>query len=218
MTHIRIIGDIHGKARDYFAIIKEVQYTIQLGDMALDYKFMSSVDPVKHRIIMGNHDNYDNPPPHSLGDSGLHAIPLKDGEFKFFFVRGAFSVDKWRRIEGSSWWRNEELNHTQSNACIDLWAETKPAIVLSHDCPKFLLSQVGHADFAHLEPSHTNRLLESLFSIHQPKLWIFGHHHRNMLLRAGNTLFVALSGTGAYGRKAGYVDFDENGKMSEIKE
>jgi hypothetical protein len=184
--------------------------------MAFDYSPIATLDATRHRILMGNHDNYDNPPVHSLGDSGISSFPLKVGEFKFFFVRGAFSVDQHLRIEGRSWWRNEELNYEQSNNCVDAWSVAKPEIVLSHDCPAFLVPMVITND-GKLKSSHTGRLLETLWSIHRPKLWIFGHHHQNKVINVGDTKFMALSGTGHWGRKAGYVDIDEDGNVGDPK-
>lgn len=210
-THIRIIGDIHQHDVEYRLMIKGIPYSVQLGDYGFSYKSLADVDSTKHRIVMGNHDNYDNPSPHSLGDFGVHSFPLDGREFKFFFVRGAYSVDQCYRIEGRSWWRNEELNWDQSNACIDAWQQTKPEIVFSHDCPGFIVPIVA-TNKMKIKPSLTNRLLEALFSMHEPKLWIFGHHHQNKVMSIRNTTFMALSGA-CGNRKAGYVDFDKNGEL-----
>ena len=127
---------------------------------------------------MGNHDNYDAIPPHALGDYGTHTIPLKEGEFKFFFIRGAFSIDQWRRVVGISWWENEELSWEQMYALIPIWEKEKPEIVMSHDCPAMLLPSVGCSPRDGLRPSRTCNIMDNLFAIHRPKLWIFGHHHR----------------------------------------
>lgn len=215
LPHIRLIGDIHNHMSEYFALIRGIPYTVQLGDLSFNYSPIATLDPKRHRVVLGNHDNYDNPPVHSLGDSGISSFPLKNGEFKFFFVRGGFSIDSWRRIEGRNWWEHkEQLNWQQSNSCVEAWAATKPEIVLSHDCPAFLVPQVVTNE-GKLDSSHTGRLLEKLWSIHQPKLWVFGHHHQNKVINVGDTKFMALSGTSHWGRKAGYVDIDENGNVGE---
>lgn len=194
MNTIRLIGDVHGEYHKYFSLIKKCDNSIQLGDMGFDYSpLRSMVNSEYHRFIPGNHDNYDDLPEHSLGDFG--PVP---GVKSSFFIRGALSIDKHLRIPRISWWREEELNWRQSEECLDYYENIKPDIVLSHDCP----GEVIEANPQWLNPPHplakkyphvhTRHLLSALFSIHQPKLWIFAHYHKSLDCKIGLTRFKCL--------------------------
>ena len=52
MNTLRLIGDVHGKYDAYLDLIKEADYSIQLGDLGLDYFFLSQVDYKKHKLII----------------------------------------------------------------------------------------------------------------------------------------------------------------------
>jgi hypothetical protein len=41
-----------------------------------------------------------------------------------------------------------------------------------------------------------------MFEIHQPEMWIFGHHHKNFQVRSNGTLFVCI-------RDGGVADLGE---------
>jgi predicted phosphodiesterase len=90
---VRIIGDVHGNYQKYLEIIKESEYSIQIGDLGLNYDFFkkNNVNSNNHVFFGGNHDNYDtiNSCNNNLGDFGFKQL----GDFKFFFVRGAWSID-----------------------------------------------------------------------------------------------------------------------------
>jgi hypothetical protein len=99
---IRLLGDVHYKVPSYMNLIKDAEYSIQLGDWGFNYSQLNKVDDTHHKILAGNHDNYDNMDrfPHFLGDFGVYSV----GGYDFFFIRGAFSVDKKYRIPKISWW------------------------------------------------------------------------------------------------------------------
>ena len=234
MPHIRLIGDVHGivtarmRGRTYFNLIQDAQYTVQLGDFGFDYRPLSKVDATRHRIIAGNHEHYEaidsGKFPHFLGDFGIHSIPLEEGEFKFFFIRGAYSIDKHLRAENLDWFRQEELNYEQATQAVKLYEATKPDIVMSHECPREILPFISRSGKV-FDPSYTQKLLQTLYEIHRPKLWIFGHHHRNWKLYYSGvgqtitgvtidngprptTVFVCLN-------ELGYLDIDKQGNIGQ---
>jgi hypothetical protein len=45
---------------------------------------------------------------------------------------------------------------------------------------------------AAFQPSRTNAFLARLLGRHRPRLWVFGHHHRDWRSQVGDTLFVCL--------------------------
>jgi predicted phosphodiesterase len=180
-------GDVHGKVSEYKKILDKYpnDYHVQLGDFSFDYSILNDYDTRKVKLILGNHDNYDKIPPHSLGDFG----EVKLDNMEFFFVRGADSIDKQYRIEGVSWWRNEELTYEQLDECITLYERVKPYVVLSHTCPKFLISYLGG------QPqwgNKTENAMNQMWSIHQPYLWVHGHYHQSKVTQIENTKFVCL--------------------------
>lgn len=181
IPNVRILGDIHGKLGMYCNLAGMAEYSVCVGDVGFNYDFINKhLDPIHHRIVGGNHDNYDNLSPHFLGDFGEHSFTLSTGRvFKFFYIRGAYSVDKHMRTPGVSWWSQEELNHVQSSAAISAYALAKPDFVISHDCPAEIVSFVVSNRFK-MDHSHTNKLLQACFDIHKPKKWYMGHHHNNV--------------------------------------
>lgn len=189
-SDIRIIGDVHGHHSAYLRLVEDAEYSIQVGDFSItDYNCLNGLDPTKHKIIGGNHDNYDAiiKMPHYLGDFGEAEV----GGYKFFFVRGERSVDWMYRTEGVTWWRNEELTIEDGYRAIQAYEAAKPDVVISHGCPTAVLN-VFITNPMKLEPSRTTCLLQRMYEVHQPRVWIFGHHHNSMQYKHHETLFRCL--------------------------
>lgn len=201
---VRIIGDVHGKIKEYLGLIQGCEYSIQVGDLAFDYSFLDRVDANRHRVIPGNHDNYDDIEEYN------HFYPRygpeKHGGLEFFYVRGAFSIDFYgrlheRRIGGSkTWWEEEELNFLQLASAIELYGDTKPQVVLSHDCPRPISKKINDGSvlkkFGYYQPNfmtYTGIALQKMFEIHKPERWIFGHYHKSFNKRINGTLFTCLA-------------------------
>lgn len=173
---MRIIGDVHGKHGAYLDLISNRKFSVQVGDFGFDYSVLDNVDPNNHKIIGGNHDNYDiiDNYPHFLGNFGN----FENDGISFFFVRGERSVDAHLRTEGISWWRNEELSMQQGYDAIAAYESCKPSVVISHGCPAEIMPYfITNPEKFH--PSRTSQILDSMWSIHIPKFWIFGHHHNS---------------------------------------
>lgn len=191
---MRLINDLHGNPGLHIKLARRVDKSVQLGDCGFRYGYLNdSLDPSCHKVLAGNHDNLDILPsyPHYLGDFGVW-----EG---VFFVRGAWSTDQARRQEGISWWANEELTIAEGYAAVELYKELKPRIVISHDCPWMLnLHWYGYD----ANKTRTNQLLQSMFEVHQPELWCFGHHHRAWDCKSATfTRFICME-------PGGYLDFD----------
>lgn len=183
-----IVGDIHGRLRELNAIARKnkKETFVQIGDFGFGFGEMFDLDPKlvepNIRFFRGNHDSpaLCNKHPQCLGDFGIF-----EG---MFFVAGADSIDKDMRIEGQSWWRDEELTIQQFNEAIDLYSQTKPKIVLTHDCPQSITTDY----FGIPESSRTRQGLQALLDIHRPKVWIFGHHHRHFVKEDNGCVFRCL--------------------------
>lgn len=198
-----LLGDIHGdtqvlhRAVDNYLKPAKEQYPdarlIQLGDFGFADSWavlhVSGYDPKDVQVIGGNHDNYDylakSAPPHYLGDFGM----IEGAEHPTFFVRGAWSIDKDYRIEGRSWWAEEELGMDAGYRAFDMYCEVKPRVVLSHDCPM----TVVHAIHGDVIPTRTGHLLQRMFDEHEPEQWLFGHHHVYFQRKIGGTDFRCVN-------------------------
>ena len=189
-ANFRLIGDIHGHYGPYHLLLRKATHTLQLGDFGFDYKTLFVVNAEKHRILGGNHDNYDdiNSWPHFLGDYGTYNVP---GFGDVFFVRGGLSIDRHRRVEGVDWWREEELGMAQCYAALAEYSKVKPNFVVTHECPVTVVPYVTSS--THIIPSRTNQLLEQMFATHKPKQWVFGHYHQFWSKNIDGTCFRCLN-------------------------
>lgn len=190
---ITLIGDVHGKYDRYHKIIRKKDYfpfTIQLGDFGFKYETLKNVDPDHHKIIGGNHDNYSQivDIPHYLGDFGNYRL----NKVKFFYYRGAYSIDRMYRTIGIDWWPEEENKIEVFMQARELYRKTKPKIVLTHDCPEFLIPHyIGFE--SRIFQNTTSWALQEFFNIHEPDLWIHGHYHLSRTTKFGNTTFMCLN-------------------------
>lgn len=226
---LRIVGDVHGYLDRYLNIAKKAKYSLCVGDVGFDYSYLTRhLDPQYGRLIGGNHDNYSKKPceecngpdckicegrgfvftcqsKHFLGDFGQWEVP----DFgKLFYVRGAWSIDKDFRIPGVSWWEDEEISIAQGCKALDLYSKLKPNFVVTHTVPMWVVPQIPFkrifGDVIH-QP-RTEQMLQSMWDVHQPKTWVFGHWHINWWKwmthpKTGNkTRFICLN-------ELSYADF-----------
>jgi hypothetical protein len=211
MPHLRLIGDVHGHQSEYLQLTKDAKYSIQLGDMGFDYKSLRELDAQKHRFLPGNHDNYDQLPEHALGPSGVWRVPECFPEYfsgQIFYIRGALSVDRGLRVEGKTWWRDEEISFQQMEQAVEMFHQTKPDFVISHTCPYHVLEEMpeflsGGWGNQGIIQNRTQQMLEAMFQVHQPKLWVFAHYHKPLNVQLLGTRFICLD-------TLKYLDFDAN--------
>ena len=200
---MRFIGDVHGKYSPYKTLIKEVPASIQVGDMGVGFmkdtpdgekKFMQNPphDTMKkgnHRFIRGNHDN----------PTVCKTQPfwIKDGHYEddMFFVGGGLSIDRHWRIEGQTWWADEELSYREFSKIQEKYLDLKPKIMVTHDCPEAIAGQIMNtSNFQKLDdPSITRQALDNFFQLHKPELWIFGHWHLSFQRNILGTQFICLN-------------------------
>jgi len=204
---LRIISDIHGRYDTYLDLTKGTSHTLQLGDLGYDYNKISRLDPLKHKFFGGNHDCYDvyHNIPYSLGDYGK----VRLNGMKFFFIRGAFSIDWQIRTvfdlaEGKkSWWANEQLNYQDMSSALKEYKRTKPSIMFTHSCPRVIAKLIGRDDpligygyNPETFSTNTQELLQECFEYHQPDFWTFGHFHKNWTQSVNGTKFTCLEAEG----------------------
>ena len=192
--YVKFIGDIHGQPRLHLNVVRNTEYTVQVGDLGFEYDYLNErdVDSEHHKFFGGNHDNYDiiDNYPHNLGGFGVHEIP----EFgEFFFVRGGWSIDRALRRNRESQvghllfrknlWDEEELSMQECEQALELYQKVKPKLLVSHECPLNIVQHVGNPRIAEgfgydsVIKTRTNQLLQAMTDFHRPKIHIFGHFH-----------------------------------------
>lgn len=173
MGKLRVIFDVHCKVKEYKQLIDGIDFpSLQLGDFGFAEEHnwhMANVDPAKHKVLLGNHDDTRFVhAPHSIGHYG---------EFQgVFCVRGAFTPDAWRRQLGVDLFADEQLDYGQQIDAYDAYVKAKPKIVVTHDCPLFVRQGIVH----YIDHSTTPKFLQHLYDAHKPEIWIFGHYHRHI--------------------------------------
>lgn len=190
---MRLIGDIHGRLSTYKWLIKDVKESIQVGDFGIGFdqfgthtyinKYLDSFSG-NHRFIRGNHDK--------LEECKLCKNWIPDGHIEndIMFIGGANSIDKNDRIEGVDWWRDEELSYREFDRLIELYEKTKPRIMITHECPNSISKLLKENIFK--DHTITRQAFDSMFEIHQPELWVFGHWHLSYNNTVNNTKFICL--------------------------
>ncbi len=209
MSSICVIGDIHGKFQEYYNIVKNKEYSLQIGDFGFDKTWQqlnySGLNSNNHKIIPGNHCSYDVclESKYCLGNYGSFTL----NNISFFFIRGGLSIDRVYRVGEElvggpkTWWSQEELNLSQMLDCINIYEKTKPDIVISH-VPAAQFSNVilGNKSDAILQKfkfhkgfKENHQLLgDELLKIHKPKIWCSGHMHSSYQGTINGVKIVAL--------------------------
>lgn len=209
---LAIIGDLHGDSTTHLNIMRKYEYTLQLGDLGFSYEYLKwyQHDPTmsydKHKFFPGNHDDWDecHTIPHASigvwGDITLELPDLKDFK-RVFFVAGALSVDRDMRLQlmkqghPKQWWEQEQIAADRMHHVVREYMECKPDLMITHDCPislkKFIVEPRPGLNFMD-EHNRTTSLLQLLFSLHQPKRWIFGHYHQAFSQTYGGSHFTCL--------------------------
>lgn len=190
---MHFIGDVHGKINKYKSLLRDMDYSIQIGDMGIGFPGieLDLVHP-NHKFIRGNHDSPDVCRQHSnyLGDYGFIE------ECGIFYVGGAWSIDAAFRTAGVTWWADEELSYDEFNQAAKLYYEKKPKIMVTHEGPSSITTEIilNHSPFQTKEVINNKTMLEldKMFQGYQPEIWIFGHHHVSYRKTIKGTQFICL--------------------------
>ena len=202
----RLIGDIHGEFELYHKTATNAidfggcERTIQVGDFGVGFNGQYWHDRTDefhldgtHRFIRGNHDD----PSRCQKMCGW----IKDGliENDVMFIGGAWSIDHDFRVQGVSWWPEEELSTQELYRMIEIYEQVKPRVMITHDCPQEVSTEMfiqsGLAMFKGATktlPTRTGLAFNTMLSIHQPEEWYFGHWHNSKQYRHGQTMFQCI--------------------------
>lgn len=199
---IFVIGDVHGKWTEYTDLLVkyEPESSLQLGDFGLGFRqTQQELDHLfyvmknwgdNNRFIRGNHDDpaMCRKNPFWVGD-GKASI----GE-RIFYLGGALSIDQIFRTQGVDWWEDEELSYDALFQAIEVYEAVKPRIVFTHDCPDSVAMRLfPWAQNKNEYASRTRQALDSMFAIHKPDVWMFGHWHQHIDAVVEDTRFICLN-------------------------
>lgn len=211
MTKTRFIGDVHGLKYELSLVLgnipDDVTSVVQVGDMGVgfgqsDYWHESLEDmlqAVNGRFIRGNHDN-----PSQCKEMRAW---IQDGHIEndVMFIGGARSIDYQWRTMGVDLWEDEELSTHQFYELISAYNRIRPRVMITHDCPlsvsNKLFIEKGKSLSNTQYRTRTGSAFEEMFSIHKPKLHIFGHWHCDADEIIDGTRFICLN-------ELSYVDVD----------
>jgi len=204
---IQLIGDIHGNVQKAIYLLTQrslnTEHVFFLGDIGFGfpefdkkkfYEILTHHQRTSFYLIQGNHDNADEMEDFSnvmvvSSHTGAKVINLFDNDF--LLIPGALSVDRKQRIEGLSWWANEQMSSVQYERTIEQAVNAN--YILSHDAP--LRSYFGF--FHNTEVSISNRALDVILEENMynriAKRWFHGHLHKNYQANFGSILVNGLA-------------------------
>jgi hypothetical protein len=168
------LGDVHANLNHCLNLACAHSDTtiVQIGDLGVGFVPPDVFYrlPENFKFFPGNHDcrKMSYTLPHCLGAYG-------EVFGKFFFVSGADSIDKDRRIEGVSWWPDEELTYQEAEDCLTKWEKSTVDVLVSHDLPQSFAEKYKLI----YDRTLTRNLLQKMIEVRKPRLLITGHHHRS---------------------------------------
>lgn len=182
MSNFVFVGDIHGNEsviRDVIAKYPTCKI-IQVGDFGIGFETFT-VDFLQFQFIRGNHDN----PFICQEISTCHDTYFYDHENSILFISGAESIDKHLRVEGVSWWKDEELSLNEMYKLLsDLENLPTPKMVVTHDAPSKYVESVFGSILYRPNNSRTSVFLDHVLGVwtdrgNVPEYWIHGHYHKS---------------------------------------
>ena len=201
-------GDIHGNLFEIIDFINRFNLgkndnIIILGDCGIAWrKDKKDLDQniklwnecgngVKLYFIDGNHENFNIlnslPIENNMGKIADNIYHLRRGQVyefenkKILVCGGADSIDKYRRIENFTWWKEEAI----SQETIDDIPAGHYDYVLTHCCPRsvFEKNKIYLSTLQFLDENKINHSSEDMLEQLKNKItfdhWFFGHYHIN---------------------------------------
>lgn len=212
-------GDLHGDFRALIKLAKNLRKgdtIFLLGDVGIGWLSEGELNWtgnfLKEKSITcyayrGNHD-FATPFKEGRKWGNINLLPdfsyLTVEGVKHFCVGGAVSVDRFRRIEGKSWWRDEKFPSEFGIIPSEI------DVVLTHTCPRIAFPvESPHKNNAALsfyyeqdpklqedlnkELDIVDKFKEEIFKNASPSRWFFGHFHCSSSIFVDNCLFKCLN-------------------------
>ena len=217
MSSVYFCSDVHGNFKaienwlENFAKTGDIM--AQGGDAGLGFVHERKIESLAQKfsdagcrclITMGNHDQPSYFKENRKFKEALECLPpthfRKINNKGFLFLGGAISVDRYQRIEGRSWWRDEEFvleeEYLKSVRGVDH--------IISHNCPDFAKPVISHkgdiVDYysqfdktliedLRVEGELFNRAWKIVSENNKVKSWNGGHYHVSKKQVFDNCLF-----------------------------
>lgn len=205
---IYITGDVHGDINRFGEAfipnetsLTENDYLIIGGDFGFIFLndneekgFLDALAKKPYNILFidGNHENFDviNEYPVEMWNGGkIHRIReniihLMRGQVftienkKFFTMGGAYSIDKYMRKKGISWWPQElPSDEEYKEATENLLKNDDIDYIISHTAPREIIRRMGYYPDPH--DMELTGFLEWIMYEHKFTHWFFGHFHED---------------------------------------
>ena len=201
-------GDIHGNLFEIIDFINRFNLgkndnIIILGDCGIAWRkdkkdliqniklWNECGNGVKLYFIDGNHENFNIlnslPIENNMGKIADNIYHLRRGQIyefenkKILVCGGADSIDKYRRIENFTWWKEEAI----SQETIDDIPAGHYDYVLTHCCPRsvFEKNKIYLSTLQFLDENKINHSSEDMLEQLKSKItfdhWFFAHYHIN---------------------------------------
>jgi hypothetical protein len=189
-----LIGDCHGRLFQYEEIIKYLEgdgvRSILLGELGFKPEhewFIKSPYSKNNKILFGNHDYFPN-----LYESYSLGRYSYNPEYKMFCIAGGYSIDKQYRVEGKTWFKEEEMTSREERGCLLAYQKAKPEIVISHEAPELAINKLFNYSYVFPGGSATYKFFDVLLAYHRPRVWVFAHHHDRRDAVIKGTRFICL--------------------------
>ncbi|HTQ18900.1 metallophosphoesterase family protein [Mycobacterium sp.] len=227
-SRIAIAGDWHADTAYAVAAVehaakRNASVLLHLGDFGYNFTddYLDSLDDALRRsgivlgFVDGNHENFDRLLSWPVDADGLRHLRERIvhlprgfrwqwGQTRCLAVGGAYSIDRFLRKPGLSWWPQESLTASQAR---DVAAAGHADAMFCHDCPAGITVPGAARDrfgFPAVELRRSElyraRLRSVVDAVRPGRLW-HGHFHRryqSVLCRAGyRTVVDGLGKNGA---------------------
>ena len=221
-TNIVLCGDIHGafnKLRYDVNRLHEDAYIIQVGDFGMgfqkpnyykDHAFPDLNEVLEKKnchlyVIHGNHDDpsYFNQTNNPFDFSNITLLSdyseLNLLGKSILLVGGAVSIDRRFRIEGKTWWSDENFNLKLEDQFP--YKDREYDLVVTHTRPSVCGAFKGFDNIKYWcdqDPDLINDLIiesqsmDKLWEWTKPKWFCYGHFHKSLTTQYENTTFKCL--------------------------
>ena len=149
-------------------------------------------------FVDGNHENFDilnsyetelwnGGKIHRISDSIIH---LRRGQVftienkKFFSFGGGRSIDKLRRIEGRSWWKEEMPSSEEYSEAIDTLIKNDWSVdyIITHTAPTSIIQILKTTHDVYNKENELSDFLEETGNKTKYEKWFFGHYHLDKII------------------------------------
>lgn len=121
-------------------------------------------------------------------DYGIYKLRMNSYNYKFAVIGGAYSVDKYYRLEtGQKWFSDEMLTEDERINCMSALMNKKFDFILSHTAPlrwepiDLFLNGIDQSKV----DKTMEKFLDEIVSTCRTNLYIFGHYHCDRIERPG---------------------------------